>query len=356
MSSGAVSVSETTSTAPDVDPPFSPRVSGHMVLALVDGLQSCGVGAEALLGQTSRTTYSELAERRVPLAEYQALLGRATVLSRDPGFGLICGLRASESTFGVMAPLVAHTQSLRHAISICTRFHAVLCDGVRLELVEHSSSAQLRFKLHPGIERSLIELMVAGVVRTLECFGCTGEDIRTVCFEYKSPPRHSAYTAAFGVDTHFSQPFTGVEFQSHALDRPHVRWQPELQALVLSHAERKIAQLVRQQTTTERVQVFLRNHIDQEQPSIAEAARQLGTSERSLRRRLDEEGTSFRELAQATRCQTACALLRDPEHTIKTVAHALGFSCQSSFHRAFTRWTTTTPMAYRSRNQTPVGA
>jgi AraC-like DNA-binding protein len=335
-----------TSAAIREDSAPGPLVSGYMILALVEVLQSRGIAAETLLGGTLSATLS-LSERRVPLDEYQALLARANELAKDPGFALACGLRASESTFGVMCPLVAHTQTLRHGISILTRFHAVISDAVRIELVEHTGSAQLRLKLHPDIGREMIELMVAGLVRTLQTFGCTGRELRAVCFAHKRPCHYPAYAAAFGDTVHFSQPFTGIEFHAQALDRPHLRWQPELQALVLTHAERTIAQLGRPLTSTERVQAYLRNHVDKELPSITEAAKELGTSERSLRRRLELEGTSFRELAKLTRCQTACALLRDPAQTIKTVAHTLGFSCQSSFHRAFTRWTATTPLAYR---------
>jgi AraC-like DNA-binding protein len=78
------------------------------------------------------------------------------------------------------------------------------------------------------------------------------------------------------------------------------------------------------------------------------AARELGLSGRSLRRRLESEGTSYRELVQARRYEQACTLLRNHAVALQDAAHALGFSDAAGFHRAFRRWTKLTPNEYRA--------
>jgi AraC-like DNA-binding protein len=82
-------------------------------------------------------------------------------------------------------------------------------------------------------------------------------------------------------------------------------------------------------------------------PDMATAARDLGVSERSLRRRLASENTSYRELVRATLEASAGHMLRDPARSIKETAAALGFVDARTFHRAFKRWTGMTPMEYR---------
>jgi AraC-like DNA-binding protein len=67
-----------------------------------------------------------------------------------------------------------------------------------------------------------------------------------------------------------------------------------------------------------------------------------------LRRRLAEEGTSFRQLTRAQRCAAARALLADPALPVKGVAAELGFSDATAFHRAFRRWCERTPAQYRA--------
>ncbi|MCA9607301.1 MAG: helix-turn-helix transcriptional regulator [Myxococcales bacterium] len=75
------------------------------------------------------------------------------------------------------------------------------------------------------------------------------------------------------------------------------------------------------------------------------AAKRLGLSERTLRRRLDEEGTSFRERLDQVRRSRALELLA--HEGVDAVAVRLGFVDARSFQRAFRRWTTMTPIAYQ---------
>ncbi len=72
-------------------------------------------------------------------------------------------------------------------------------------------------------------------------------------------------------------------------------------------------------------------------------------SERSLRRRLAEEGVSLSELKDELRLQLAIELLRDTRLTMEDIAESLAFSDAASFRRAFRRWTGEAPQDYRDR-------
>jgi AraC-like DNA-binding protein len=78
-------------------------------------------------------------------------------------------------------------------------------------------------------------------------------------------------------------------------------------------------------------------------------SRALGVSARSLRRRLDEEGVSFREVVDSALGALAKRLVADKDRPIEDVAYAMGFSHPNAFHRAFKRWTGATPAASRAR-------
>jgi AraC-like DNA-binding protein len=82
-------------------------------------------------------------------------------------------------------------------------------------------------------------------------------------------------------------------------------------------------------------------------------ARALGVSARSLRRRLAEEGTSFREVVDAALGALAKRLVSDQDGPIEAAAYAMGFSHPSAFHRAFKRWTGATPAATRRQSDVP---
>jgi AraC-like DNA-binding protein len=72
-------------------------------------------------------------------------------------------------------------------------------------------------------------------------------------------------------------------------------------------------------------------------------------SARTLRRRLQEAGTSYREVLDATRCELARRYLSDASLPVGAVSFMLGFAEPSTFHRAFKRWTGMTPAQFRKR-------
>ena len=81
--------------------------------------------------------------------------------------------------------------------------------------------------------------------------------------------------------------------------------------------------------------------------SFLQVAQELGMSSRTLRRRLAEAQTSFRQLIDELRRDTALKYLRETEMTVEDVSYALGFSDSANFRHAFRRWTSSTPQAFR---------
>jgi AraC-like DNA-binding protein len=82
----------------------------------------------------------------------------------------------------------------------------------------------------------------------------------------------------------------------------------------------------------------------------AAVAEQLGMSERSFRRRLAEEGTSFGEVLDRLRNRLALRYLEDEHVSLKQVAWLLGYSEPGAFNHAFRRWTGTSPSRARTRS------
>jgi AraC-like DNA-binding protein len=72
-------------------------------------------------------------------------------------------------------------------------------------------------------------------------------------------------------------------------------------------------------------------------------------STRTLRRRLSEEGSSYREIVDEVRADLARHHLAREKRDIDDVAFLLGFSDQSAFTKAFRRWTGRTPADYARR-------
>ena len=81
--------------------------------------------------------------------------------------------------------------------------------------------------------------------------------------------------------------------------------------------------------------------------SLEHVAAHLGVPVRTLRRKLRDEETSFRDLFDQLRAEVAIKYLRDTQMTIDDIAHALGFSETSNFRHAFRRWNHASPQEVR---------
>jgi len=87
--------------------------------------------------------------------------------------------------------------------------------------------------------------------------------------------------------------------------------------------------------------------------SLETVAKQLGTSPRTLQRRLNRRGLCFWALVEQSRFEIAGALLRDTDLKVQEIATRLGYSSPGGFSRAFARWAGCSPSAFRSAPAEP---
>ncbi len=88
-----------------------------------------------------------------------------------------------------------------------------------------------------------------------------------------------------------------------------------------------------------RVRALLHAEPDLRAVDAVSVARMLGLSSRTLSRKLDEQGTTFRALFDEVRKDIALRELRSGALALGAIAERLGFGNAPSFHRAFKRWT-----------------
>ena len=109
---------------------------------------------------------------------------------------------------------------------------------------------------------------------------------------------------------------------------------------------RQLAELTEEDLES-RCRHWLAQQLTSGEPTQAELATALHMSQRSLQRRLEELGLSYRSLLEKTRLTLAQGYLADSARSITEITFLLGFSEQSAFTRAFRRWTGMTPSTFR---------
>jgi AraC-like DNA-binding protein len=284
--------------------------------------------------------------------EFDQLMLSALALTGEAALGLHWVEASPLLQFDLVAPLVAQSESLRAAIQTMLRFQPIMTERPELTFVDRGGSALLRcapsFVSEAGL-RMRSEMMTVGMVRLLRHLGGpSGCDIRRVSFVFPRPSYGVEYDREFGATVHFEQSYTGVDFDYVALEAPLPRRNPELHGVLAAQAERLLSRVLDAQTYREQLKRLLRN-LQPLVPEMPDAARTLGMSERSLRRRLADEGVSYSQVVEESQIELARAMLGEPSRSIKEVAHELGFTSASGFHRAFKRWTGTSPALFRAR-------
>lgn len=326
-------------------------VSTVMVRVLVDAVERGGVPREELL-RSQGIDPARLTEvdGRFDLAEFAQLQIRAMDLTRDEGLGFHMAERTPDSAFDLIAHLVSHSPTLREAVGLCMQFQGLLMDDSQVALRETATTATLHYRFARSFERAdrmHTEFVVAGFLRLARVFGGPGVAPKVAAFEHARPAHSPEYVKVFGDVVRFGQSTTALTFDRAALDRVQIHQHPELFTMLRSHAERALERVAVGVGPADQVRRYLLARPAASIPDISTAARDLGLSVRSLRRRLAADATSYRALVQATLEASAGHLLRDPRLSIQEAAGALGFSNVGAFHRAFRRWSGMTPTQYR---------
>jgi AraC-like DNA-binding protein len=138
-------------------------------------------------------------------------------------------------------------------------------------------------------------------------------------------------------------------FDSDSIERHLDTGNPELARQSDAISSRYLARIERFNIVA-RVREVLTRRLRDREPSQEEVAEILNVSARTLQRKLGDGGTTFKEILDETRHALALAYLSAPQHSVSEVTYLLGFSCSSSFTRAFRRWTGLSPSDWRARS------
>jgi AraC-like DNA-binding protein len=168
-----------------------------------------------------------------------------------------------------------------------------------------------------------------------------------VAFEYGAPSYQREYARVFQNYARFDQQFTGLCFDSEVMTSAAPHPDAELHQALRVFATRRVMRLTDKLPYATRVLDVLVWHGPPRDITMQTVARTLGVSVRSLRRYLTAEGKSYSELVAESLLLIAKTCLRDERRTILDTAYEVGFADNTSFHRAFKRWTGQTPSEYR---------
>lgn len=329
----------------------------NTVATILDALQREGIPeGSSLKGAQLAPRALHSYRTKVSLNQVLQVCRNAAKLSRDPHFAFHAGLRFHVSTFGMYGFALLSCTSHRLAVSIATRYQLLATPLVELSFREEHGRGIWSFvpRLQPsepsGVARFVIPLTLGILLSVQRELLGTSFAPSEVHVPLAAHGEAAFYEQMLGCRVRFDCPQSEFIFPAAWLDRPKDLGNALAQQETVKLCDELMEQLRLRAGIAGQVREFLlEGHM---RPTRCPAvAKHLHMTERTLRRKLREERTSFRKLVDELRMHLALKYLRDTDLTIQEIAHAVGFSEDASFRHAFRRWSKVPPRRFRARMQ-----
>jgi AraC-like DNA-binding protein len=333
------------------------RESNVYVKHTLEVLRSHGVDVSGLL-QRFNILESELdgEHNQLSQAQYSELIDEVIRCHPLPGLGLLDGRGVNLLDHGLLGYAMFASASLGKAIERHSKYQDVIGAVVHTALVLEDDIAHLRVvsiarpdmvdteaKLHYELEGLFSQWAEIG-----SAIGRDRHWFSSVEFTYPAPAYRDMYRDILGEPVLFKRQYNQMNFPAELLELP------------LSFANEQAAQLCERQCDAVLKELQqaggligeLRRMLGNSPgryPSIEQAASRLALGERTLRRRLAEEGTTYKQVMLDFRMELAASYLRGTDMSIQEIAYVTAYSDPSNFHRIFSRYHGETPRAYRDR-------
>ena len=329
------------------------QVSVGLTLAILDTLRTLGVGDTDALLEAARIDprLLEKPENRIPLEQQQALWQLAVQASGTPAFGLHFARCIQPTNFGLLGYMAMNCRDIGECFEAIVRYQFLAGQGGEFTLASDGAGVGLCYTPvnpgHPATAQRVVAMLAAtaGFGRWL-----VGEHFkaRRVEFTQAAAVNTADYEEFFACAVVFDAPRNCLFFDEAVTRLGVPNASEELLLLLSERANRLLQSLSQHSGIAARIASLLATQLTDMLPDKTVIASQLGMSERTLQRRLKQEGTSFQVILDNTRHYLARELLRNTALPLTGVATHLGFAEPSAFFRAFRKWEGCTPGQYRA--------
>lgn len=338
--------------------PDEPRKPGSGTIrllflkALLDALSDVGNRIEPLLREHGMfRAQLDTPYEFVPLHRYVALVEQASYKFHRPFLGLEMGATFGLAELGPFYALLRASGTVRGALNYLVLFQTRLQTRTLFDSRIDPQATTYSYRIEeegvwPRLQDS--EFAISGYVNLARQLTTPKWAPAAVHFEHSISGREERLAQYFRAPVLGNQMANALVIRNEDLDQPFASAVPSEDLKLRTIMEWHLLNLMGPGSTPSESFVSLtkdviarwlgRTHVE-----CASVAAELKLSERSLRRRLTEEGTSFRELLQDARKERARTILSKPGMSLSVAAEQLGYSDTAAFSRAFKEWTGVSP-------------
>ncbi|MGA3799533.1 AraC family transcriptional regulator [Pseudomonas fluorescens] len=300
--------------------------------------KNAGISLEQFAYEDNHLAYMDVAR----------LFNTAFEHTQCPHIGLLIGERFSLDKLGPVGQLMRLANTPGDALNDLVG-HANLYDRGATPLLlplagQHSLLGYVIYRHDLPNQSLLVDTAVmVGLQMLRALLGANWTPVR-VQFSYRKPSDITPYVRKFRCNIQFNASISGLVINNQQLRQIQCTANPRLHHLLKLAISTATSPLtISEQIKSQTYALLLKG-----QANSKHIASQFSLNERTLRRRLDAEGSHLKELITDSRSNFARQLLKDTDLPISTISQALQYQDPNAFSRAFKTWTNTSPQHWRN--------
>lgn len=290
---------------------------------------------------------------RVPLTKFLLLADYLQLQTGRQDIGLVMAQLAKPSTFSALGYAAMSCSTLFEAATLIPRYEDVVVNAGTTELaVKHGLGSISWQGKHPWVNHPVLQDMIVAGWYCFAKWSTSDTEHHPVKarFAHPEPPDLSSFNQLFNCPLEFDADCNELIFNAEYLQEPVAHSDDEFNLLMRQQADSLMHSLQNSDSLIEQVMLILQGTLPKHEANINSVALALNVSERTLRRRLAEQGTSFQQLLMRLRQELSCFYLNHTELSMLDVALLLGYSDQSTFTSAFKSWFQKPPSEWRAQH------
>ena len=285
-------------------------------------------------------------DSQVPCSATGAIIARAQKLRPFLNIALRLAVETPLGAYPLLDYLVVSSDSVGEAFERLQRYLRIVGNPVDLEIFADQDPARVVASCpsSPFALEYVLSLAVLHLGRE------TGGRLKVAALEFAhSVDDVAEFERRLRCPVHAQSGWSGFLIPRVSWQLPLRRRDAILHGVLRRQADEVVARSPRITSAAFEVARLLALRVAGRDTRLQVLARQMGTSARTLQRKLAEEGVSYHALLEEARRRAAEGYLAEPTLSVGEIGYLLGYSEPAAFHRAFRRWHRSTPAAYRQR-------
>ena len=327
----------------------------HSILSLIPlfkAIEEQGSDPEELLRSRGLSLDSMTGAAVIDQELELEIVSDAIDLLNDPLLGIKVGSQVTFTSYGTYAMLLMTAQNFLDAAKAAVQFQSLSLLFSHMTLHINQDWFEMRYtfpEAQPKLKQFIADRDLMGTYIFIREFLDNAGEVILGAGTARTKPNAKdllIYNQYIDFDIQFDQPYNWIRMPSSIFrtqQKHGNRWAHKLYRVQAYELMRKF--YPDSGDVVARVKQIMMGY-DAQYPSVPEVAKMFGVSERTIRRKLDDANTSYRELIDEHKKNRALDMLSSSVISVNQLAESLGYAESASFLRAFKRWTGTTPKQY----------